>query len=283
MEDTFYQKRNKKKAVAAAMAGFLLTGGILGGAYAALNETKTDAGGHEVYATEGVGFSHAYHSATGTINKDVTMVNMTNSEGINAVGSEGMMNPPDVTPIVIENTGTIPSQFAFYVNPEVMDDVDLANPYYDETFVRVDIPVANVSGQAPYETWTGTLGEFLQTAFVSDKILAPGDSVGILVHIVSSTYFTWTSTEAAAPFAIEFETMFTANQITGVGTSPLYNYAFNNGAQRGPWITSELISRGVDTSVGSAGAALVSVLEGGVNYQNNAYTIPSEAIAGLTL
>lgn len=219
------QSNNKKKrrGIAFGLAGLVLASGAFAGAtFANLNANINDGSdSSHVYSEEFNKFGFVYHEASGVFDKDISV-------------TDGMSFNRDVKNFVVTNKGDIPAQYAFAAKDVPV--LDAENPIWDETYVLVNMN----TDSAVVDQWAGTFREFTETAFVSNDVLKPGEDVAVTVHILPPTTYTWSSDKSAAPVDINFGTQFTFNQLTTPVSSPLLDYARENGEQRGGMLKPEL-------------------------------------------
>lgn len=201
--------KNRKKLAATALVSCLALGGIFG-TYANLNQTITDGAETHSITADSTLFGFQYTVDSGVINKDISLNEPASTETVKS-----------------ENIGDIPAHGVFYVDPASIPEVDLNNPIYDETAVTVVITTEDAT-----ETWNGTLGEFFNTAFVTDNAVDPAEENPVVITITPQTEGGWSSMTPADAIDLKFGTMFTYNQISS-GTSPLLDYAQANGTAVG--------------------------------------------------
>ncbi len=210
-------QKSRKKVVATAMLGGLLSLGMVGGTFAALHQTiQTASDAHRIYSDEVGSFGFIHHENSQTINANISLDEPTTS-----------------AEVIVENIGVIPAQYAFYVNRSTVGSISPTNPIWDETLVTVGMSVFDDEGAyGGLEKWAGTLREFLNTAYVSNHVLQPGAQIAVYVTIIPATPYSWSSEEIAAAVDIDFATRFTFSQITSADSSALLAYAQEEGEQR---------------------------------------------------
>ncbi len=207
----------KKRGAAFGIAGVLAVGLIAGGASAAMSKTINDgADTHNVVADQVNDFGFLWASYTGEIDADITMT--TGSYGTDRI----------TTPFGLSNEGSVPAQFAFYIDPDTVPTLDADNPIWDETTVIVEFQSGVVAGSENNEKHVSTLREFLERAYVSTKILQPGETTTVVVTILPASEFTWRSPDVADPTDIRVGAKATFNQLINPTESPLIQYAQDN-------------------------------------------------------
>jgi hypothetical protein len=207
---------NRKKAAATLLVGALLAG-IGGSVFANLNETIQTAPDAQKISNEGVdAFGFAWHAAKTDINADISI-------------TDDMAFNRQTSNLVVENIGDIPGQFVMFADPATVPVLAADNPIWDQAYVLVHIPTET----GVVDTWAGTVREFTQTAFVTNRILKPGEADAVTIEILPPTTYTYDAETAAQAASINFGMNTTFNQLTDPTTSPLYAYALANGEQRG--------------------------------------------------
>ncbi|WP_445996278.1 hypothetical protein ACUWEX_11110 [Okibacterium fritillariae] len=198
--------RKSRKKIVLACTALVVGGGLLiGGTSSNLTKTITDGPDKHRVHSEQVSFDFAYTS-TGSFDADLT---------VNA--------PASYASIAATNTGDIPAQVAFNIDP--IAGIDLTNPIYEQTRVAYAITVDHRDGSTePVYAGTNndkTLKEFLTEAVVTDDIVGPNQRVEMSITIMPADDASWSSYETAAAVDHSFGTRFTFHQLTGDRTSPL--------------------------------------------------------------
>ena len=224
---------NKRKKATAFLAAGVLTAGVLGGSFATLSNTITDGPtANRVFTEDSTLWSQQYHTASQTLDADIS----TTDDVVRDASAHRAS-------FVVENDGTIPAHYTFYLDPATVAGLDFTNPYYQETLVDVQMTTEDVTGVM----WRGTLEDFTKTAFMTDDVIEAGGAAAASVTIYAPSIYSWASTEEGLPLDVNFGTMFTFSQMKSPTTSVLHDYFMLN-AER-----SHAVFDFDDTFVGGSG------------------------------
>lgn len=204
-------QKSRKKVVAAAMTGFLLTTSIATGAYAALSMTiSTEEGSDKIFST--VLYNYSYTIESEPINANITPTT-------NPVAEDFVKG--------LENGSSVDTNFAVWVAGVDIDEVPTS--LLDHTQVSLEAEWLDTEGDPFVAAASGlTLRQFLTGASVFNAALPANTDVVLTISVLAPNNSSPVDFSDAIGYEqTAFATNITFNQIVG-SSSDLKNTALNH-------------------------------------------------------